>query len=252
MTDAILTVPQIGRAEGVPLRLVDTGAGYALAVSGLAAAGGGFPAVALLDDFNRANAADLGANWDTDPLSFGDLTAILSGNAAAVPDDVNFGCNAWNPDTYGPDVAVCVTIGAAASGENWGVTLYARVVDSTHFYYFGTGTGGNAYLGNGAGESITPDITLDTPLGLGDKIGLVCRGSAIEGWVYQSGAWTKVIEGTDGTTSAAGQLMFEITDDGAGGGLALDNFSAADLSVTRATTSGDQRVTTGGDVRSIH
>lgn len=191
------------------------------------AGGGAFPSVTLLDDFNRADAASLGANWDVDPLGFGDLSAIIASNAAAVPSGTDYGCGAWNVADFGPDVAVCTTIGAAAGGATWGVTLYARVVDANNYYYFGTGAAGNAFLGNGTGGSIAPDITLSAPPSVGDRIGLVCRGTTIEGWVYQSGAWSKVIFATDALTSAAGQAMFEISDDG--GALAIDDFSAVTL-----------------------
>lgn len=186
-----------------------------------------FPSVTLRDNFNRTNAASLGANWTVDPLSFGDVSPVILSNRAAVPNTTDYGCAAWNVANFGPDVAASMAIGVAGSGASWGATIYARVVDSNNYYYFGTGASGNSFLGNGTGASIVPDITIPIPIGAGDKIGIVCRGSAIEGWVYQSGVWSRVISGTDTTTSTAGQVMLEIADDA--GALAVDDFSAATL-----------------------
>lgn len=186
-----------------------------------------FPTVTLRDNFNRADAASLGANWTTIFTGDGVVSPVILSNGAAVADTTSFAGAAWNVDDFGPDVAVSIEIKTAPTGT-WVIDLYGRLAhDESGLYSIFTNDTGEMGI-FALGVDFTPlNITLAAPLTVGDKLGLVIRGTALEAWVYQSGAWSRKIQATDATYSAAGWVAFDVLDDG--GTLAIDNFSAATL-----------------------
>lgn len=204
-----------------------------------------FPSLPLLDNFNRADAADLGANWNVDPFGYNDFSPVILGNKAAVSGGSVWGGVAWNVAPYGPDLAACFTIATPPAAQGLGPSLYWY---AALYVRWQQGTTGDSYavsVSTGSGEpgDAATDATgfylfrstqnfatigID-PIQAGDKIGIVTHGSTIEGWLYRAatGRWTCMATAVDSDLSGRALINFEIFDDG--GALAIDDFSATDL-----------------------
>lgn len=164
----------------------------------------------ILDDFNRANAATLGANWGLlTNFGIGGSDLAIVSNQAASNGSIYISMY-WSAATFGPDCEVYLTLSTVSAN----VALYARTKDP------GTSTfdGYMLNVDRGAGEfSIRRvDNGAETVLGAavsqavanGDKILLECIGTTLTGYVDTGGGWVEVLSRTDATYGAAGGLGF--------------------------------------------
>jgi hypothetical protein len=89
----------------------------------------GVPTTTVLDDFNRANNGDLGANWTPHPFNHGGLKQFeLTSNALRSPHSEAYSSEWYHPTTYGPDVEAYITVVARPSGS-FSSRLDARLVN---------------------------------------------------------------------------------------------------------------------------
>lgn len=174
-----------------------------------------FPTTTLLDDFDRADASDLGADWSANPTESASNLAISSNQAKR--SGTNQSCaNYYNPATYGPDVEAYFTIGANLTGTtNTGVICRLTTP--------GAGTADGYRLSvvnnilrvfrydNGSATQLGSDISVTTATG--DSFGIWAIGGQL--LVYQKasgGSWTWRGVRSDATYSAAGYLALATFD----------------------------------------
>jgi hypothetical protein len=194
-----------------------------------------FPQVALLDDFDRADASTLGANWTTDPGGYGAQSPRIASNALSVPGDGNPAEAWWNGATFGPDLDMVVTLTEITATANDSYGLYARVSvpgdDATQGYipalrYIGPGWQVELYR---LPNYETQTATIDVVPAAGDKFGVRVAGDTFTYYIYHSGAWEQVAEFTDTDYAEAGYLGVGGFNTSGSAQRMLDNFSAATL-----------------------
>lgn len=163
----------------------------------------------LLDDFNRADANPIGLPFGNLNLNNSTQLRILSNQVTANGSLTGEASRAFSGD----DLEAYLTI-ATLPGTNNSVRIYVRVHDTGGF---------STWDGYGVRyqQNATPFFTVERwtnaalstiqsqnlTLSAGDKIGIRVVGSAIEGWVYQSGAWTMQVSGTDTTYPTSGGFI---------------------------------------------
>lgn len=195
-----------------------------------------FPSVSVIDDFNRANNADLGSNW-TNPVDNNDCALQIVSNTARVTSTSTDCSEYWNVGNLGPDVEAYATITTKAGGLFY---LYCRLQSE--------GTSGvDGYLAYASDAAdlirlyrldnnvLTQLATAAQLWADGDALGISCVGTTIQVWrkATGGGSWTLIHSQTDSTYQAAGKVgLFMRT--GAGG--AVDDFAAGTLSSASAPT----------------
>lgn len=196
-------------------------------VAGRATAGvavSSFPQNAVLDTFNRANEGPPMTGWAENVAGAG--YKVLS-NAA-------IGTGAFSVSRY-------TATGTMANAEAWATVAAKPTVDAQNmgvgcrmttgssydaYFFFGTNKTGTDTLAiwkvvAGVYTKISSDVTQE--YNVGDKLGVKAVGTTISGWVYTAGAWSKAIEMTDSSVSAAGYIgmagdvTFQSWDDFGGG-----------------------------------
>jgi hypothetical protein len=193
-------------------------------------AAGGAPQEDLLDNFNRADAGSLGANWPGHIYTGQANLGIISNTARNTASP--WGDNYWTT-VFAEDHEVGVTITTLPGNTN-AVDLYARLValGVPDGYSFGfdqsSGTdqlhvnrvddGNWTMLGSATGQNMA----------VGDAIALVCDGSDISGWRKPNGGvWAQLAGagGTDATYSGSSRIGLESS----GTTARLDNFFGGEL-----------------------
>ena len=162
---------------------------------------------ALLDDFTRANAGTLGANWTADAFGFGlGSFSIVSNQASS---GSGFHSNWWSAASFGADQEAYFTFVSATLAGGF-VRLFTRLV--------GPGTTATA-----DGYELTLDATtgavnrvddgVDTQLGnalttltAGHKYAIACTGSTIEYWRDSGAGWVLLLSRTDATYAGGGSI----------------------------------------------
>lgn len=167
----------------------------------------------LLDDFNRANENPLsgGGNWAK--LNSADGTDLQLISNAVASNAATTGSRYWTPSTFGPNVEAYFTITVKPANTE-AVFVLARLQgvggSNTWDGYqvrataaAGTDTIAIISVTNNTGTQLA---SVDQEFAVGDKIGIRCLGTAIEGWYNTGGTWTRVVEIEDSTYSAAGNV----------------------------------------------
>lgn len=157
------------------------------------------PATSLLDDFNRANNASLGANWSEGVI--GTTTrAEISGNQVTTAGSGGSSCCAYTTGPSGNNIAMTATVTGflvSAADDNLGHCA-AKVSDTTQGY--------RIEYDSRSGDNITHFIRTDgtviasvtcTGMGaiaVGDITGLIVNDNGstalLEFWLFRSGTWT--------------------------------------------------------------
>jgi len=164
----------------------------------------GFPTTSVLDNFNRANGAGLGANWGTDPEGFGYGTFDINSNQAK-PNGA-FPANYWSAQSFNADCEVYATI--AALPPSGAMRLIARqttpgVSATEDNYELEVGTsGGNSYISRTVNGSRTTIKTTGVTFAVGDQMGLRCVGDQII--AFKNGV--EIDRVTDATNTAGGYI----------------------------------------------
>lgn len=187
-----------------------------------------FVGPALLDDFNRADENPLsgGGNWAEVSASSGNLRIISNEVACSVSTTSDA---YWTPAVFGADCEAYCTIVTKPSTNGDGVEIIARAGDvgaSTwdgYTFYMATQAGTDTWeLRRFIAGSVTALTSGTREITNGEKIGIRCIGSRIEGWVYSAGAWTRITYTTDTTFHCPGYVAMR----GRGTAFRLDDFYA--------------------------
>jgi hypothetical protein len=183
-----------------------------------------FPEYALTvtDDFNRADATDLGASWSETPGSGLQNWEIQSNQA--FNNSGGYAIAWWDAQDYA-DFEAVMTVAVAPGGSNSvGFNIRMREHETTWnnqdsylCHYNGTF---NIAIQTNDGYSVL-DGSAGT-LSNGDKLGVRANGSTIELWHYTGGSWTLVASATD-TTYPTGNVGIQ----GQGTTLRIDDFTIA-------------------------
>lgn len=219
-----------------------------------------FPTTSVLDDFNRADAGTLGANWTNDIFGVGSVSFSIASNKAST----TVGGYEWfSQQTFGPDCETYITLGTTLDtffdGEvniDSSFNLYTRLQtpgsNATDGYFCityppGAAGGFLVRMDNGVGTTLGAQFTCDG--NAGDKIGIEAVGSTLT--VYRkpaAGAWGSLAVRTDGTYST-GYLGIAILASGSGIAYTLDDFGGGTIgdapAVAQSTTVPFQNVLVG-------
>lgn len=187
-----------------------------------------FPLTGILDTFDRADAATLGANWT-------DLTngwAIASNQAAPEVNNVA-NWSLWSAAQFGPDCECFVDVPTKPTANARFVLLSIRsttLVDSTldgYEVYFLTASGNDTQhidrrdnnVATQLGASITDEFNS------GESLGIEMIGTTIALYNKVGGTWTQIATRTDATYTAAGYIGIQ----GNNTGTRLDNFGGGTI-----------------------
>lgn len=198
-----------------------------------------FPTTSVLDDFNRANSASLGANW-TNPVFTGNPSPRIVSNAMgpAGDDSGTVYCDAyWSASTFGPDSECWVTV--SASNTNKGREIYVRLtgLDGSPSGYSAfaadiSGTSNNWTLNRyDNGTFVQLGAAFTQSVAAGDSIGLEMIGSSLV-FYYKAaaGSWASVTSRTDATYSGAGNIALALQQ-GSGTSNRFDDFGGGTVVV---------------------
>lgn len=174
-----------------------------------------FPTTSVLDNFNRANTADIAGSLSWIGPAFGHASFGITGNQA--DGTANTNCNNFWNQTY-VDTEVYITLSDLFYGGNR-VAVGARYDDSPNvngYFLFWQYGGGTQSLGmyrhdSGVATQLGANFTI-TDLVPGDKIGLSVIGTTLTAYVYQGGVWTSLGTRTDSTYSSGILWLFSRWD----------------------------------------
>lgn len=161
-----------------------------------------YPSTGVLDAFTRANSSSLGSNWTADTMGIGGGGFAINGNAAANTNSL-YSEMWWNPNTFGPDSEVYLSLAALPNGSNPSFGMMIRVqspgngaaVDGYRFQQIlGTNSADLVEVTNGAETVVT---SASNTAAVGDKYGLEARGNTINAYKYSGGSWTLLFSYTD-------------------------------------------------------
>lgn len=171
-----------------------------------------FPATPVLDPFTRANEDPITVNWTT-PLYSGDGTMRLNSNAISASVDSLFSDAYYDLRQFGPDCEIYATITVAPTTGHL-MNLHARLKDvgtsGVDGYEFYIDSGGMA-LQRIVNNVETVLATNSTVVANGEKIGIRCIGSTIEGWHYTGGSWILRMTAIDSTHGGAGYAGVQVS-----------------------------------------
>lgn len=174
-----------------------------------------FPTTSILDDFNRADETPLsgGGNWAALDQFIANLD--LASNRVTSSGGYSY----WTTSTD----ANCESYSTFISGSS--VRIFARLKDvggdSIFDGYCIAYVGGTLILMKATNSTLAQIgvSSYSVTLVSGNKIGLRCLGSTIEGWLYSSGVWANVLSETDSTYPNGGYIGVGIDS-----GSVLDDF----------------------------
>jgi hypothetical protein len=169
---------------------------------------------ALLDDFNRTDAATLGANWTA---LTGDSSLEVVSNEAKDTSAGGVRGNYWNAATFGNDVEAYFVCGSALGGIidlRVGVASPADDPDTGADGYSLLDSSGTVTLRRIVSGSPTTLHTLGTyftPLAETDGTGLRRKGNLIQIWNRNGvGTWQLICTLTDSTHQSGGSIVLRM------------------------------------------
>lgn len=190
-----------------------------------------FPSTPILDTFDRADAADLGSDWQAGGWSsdFGNGHQILVNRAAGVH-GWSWHSATWLPAQPGPDVEVYATITLPTSpaykqfllGARIAGRLAAAMCGYVAGWYYRENDSAQAYLARIDNGTRTELAAIDVSIASGAQLGLEIVGDVLT--VYMAGV--AVLTTTDSTYSTAGEIAFVSEADG----WRVDNFGGGTIS----------------------
>lgn len=196
----------LNRPEGVR---VQDGLGHA----SFQPAAGGFPRTALLDDFNRANEGPPpSANW-SNITGVSDNIVVVSNEAGPEADGEGYAL--WTASTFGPDCEVWVTISTKGTEEHGLFIRTAQGGDITTLdaYFLDVNEIGGAANDDWTFYEVTNGsfaalgATVQQEVASGDSFGIEMISSTMLGYYKAgAGAWVEILNRTDATISAAGNI----------------------------------------------
>jgi len=193
-----------------------------------------FPTTGVIDDFTRANNADLGTNWTV----IDSLPGLQLISNAAAAGSAAICAEFWNVGNFGADSEAYVTI-ATLPGNAGNVDLFVRLTTET-----GTADGYGVEFAQESGTDQTYAYRMDnlvaTQLGAsvganfsaGDKLGLEAIGTTINVYRFTASAWAQILTRTDATYTTAGKIGI-LADTTA---VRLDDYGGGTVVVASATS----------------
>lgn len=199
---------------------------------------GTFPTQGVLDNFDRANAQTLGANWANNLIYLPSGTAVdqaIVSNAVGQATSQSAVGLSFTTNNYGPDSEAYHTITTQVSGDSHAVLC--RIVqpgtttyDGYAFHYNPSTTTWRVYRAdNGA---LTQIAGVTNAFTNGDKLGGDVIGSQCTVYQFSGGAWNTRATASDGTYSAAGLIGMYCP--GTSSAYALDDFGGGTVAVLGA------------------
>jgi hypothetical protein len=194
------------------------------------------PVTGLLDDFNRPdNSGPPGPNWTHMAVS----STTTSNNLLITGQQITgmSGSNGdyWNPQTYGPNSEVWLTVVTKPTVDQDPVVLGLRfqnpglqTASGYQAYYIYRATPPDQYriIVRTNGSTSTILATANGPtLKPGDQLLFRAIGSTLELWRGTSGTWSRILTATDTTYTGAGYLNLTARDTT----VRLDNFGGGTL-----------------------
>jgi len=173
-----------------------------------------FPVTSLIDDFNRANAASLGAGWSDMPSPGLPTHEIVSNQAA--PPAGGFSCN-YRTTIVAADQEVWATfpvIPSLGAGRLLG-RIQNPNTGSESAYYITIFDSQDWYLEKSVASGLGSAVTLQTLGSAGDfqagwKVGMSIVGTTIKCYKNTGGGWAQVgTDQTDSSVTGAGYIGFE-------------------------------------------
>jgi hypothetical protein len=175
-----------------------------------------FPTTGILDNFDRANAANLGANWSLFHAWAGGSSSSfgISSNTVYNDNTSDWVDMYYNPATYGPDCECYLTLSTLPVYDGMGVKLRGKDPGANSDCYevvvslASPNVWGIYRMDDGVetrlGSSFTQSVSA------GEKIGIEAIGDTIKAYHYTGGAWSEKSSGgrVDSTYGAAGYLTF--------------------------------------------
>ena len=187
-----------------------------------------FPTTGLLDNFNRADADSLGADWMLSGLNYAWTRAgEIKSNQAGADDSGDSDSNDWyDASTFGPDCEIHYdVIGGdyfelelrlvtpATTGVDGYVVSVSRGATPDAWDFFRVDNGASTKLG----------ATVSQNVANGDSIGAEMIGSTLTAYLKPSGgSWGAVGNRSDGTHGGAGYLGTYLSPEATA---LIDNFS---------------------------
>lgn len=178
---------------------------------------GGTPA--RTDDFNRANAATLGANWtnqtaNTPSVSSNQCVATASNHHCAY-----WSANAFNNNQYAKAVVKAVSSGVSYCGVTVRSTGNGGTTNNYHFLTDGAGGSGHTAIGKFENNVQSFILNISTTFAVNDVIELRVSGTTVS--AYKNGAFLDSVVDTSHASGSAGVHVFGSAqqDDWEGGNL---------------------------------
>jgi hypothetical protein len=177
---------------------------------------GTFPTTGVLDNFDRANAGNLGANWSILKDWSGSQDYGIISNTAYVDIVSNWSSVYYNPYTYGADSECFVTLSTVGStGTDDLMTLYLRATspgstfDGYEIGYNVNTSPAKWYIWRvDNGSEVAIKGPTDQAISSGNKFGAEVIGNVITGYIYTGGAWSAVLSESDSNYSGVGNIGF--------------------------------------------
>lgn len=187
-----------------------------------------FGTTGVIDDFDRANSANLGANWTT-PLRTSDITPIIDTNSATNGPGTSLASGAYySVATYGPDMEAFADL--TPSGADLAQhQVYVRVTGSGAtacgyevIYTVNVASPDSLRIGrvdNGVVTFLSSTFYFTNEILSGDFIGIEAIGTTISAYFKRSAdLWGNAyITLTDSTYTAAGAIAIRLNISGAAG-----------------------------------
>ena len=197
-----------------------------------------FPTTAVLDDFTRANNADLGTNW-TVLSTYGTLNVISN---TAGPSTTAARGEYWNVGNFGPDCEVYFTISTMVTNNGNNFDLMLRVTTEsgawdgydTEMTWSSAGTDQVGIYRADNGVLTQLGASIGQNFATGEKIGLEAIGSTIAVYRFASAAWSQLGTRTDATYNTAGKIAF-FCDHSSG---RMDDFGGGTVVVAAGSAAG--------------
>jgi uncharacterized protein YjbI with pentapeptide repeats len=182
-----------------------------------------FPTTSLIDNFDRADAGDLGVNWSYDWVGGGQASPDIVSNRCASPGGASSAW--WNVVTFGPDCEVYVDVPVRGAGT---IALLLRLVNPggasvTGFqFYIDAANSWQLWRSDGGGSFTQIGTGTTQVVSNGDAVGIEAIGDTFKAYYKAAaGSWVEVWTKIDATyATQVGRIGLELNTSGS-----LDNFS---------------------------
>jgi hypothetical protein len=194
------------------------------------------PLTALLDNFARPNnSGPPGPNWTHMIVSSTSASNNLYITSGQVTGKSGSNADYWNPQTYGPNSEVWVTVAVKPNSDQDPVVLGLRFqnpgasnASGYQAYYIYRSSQPDQYkiIRRDNGTNSTTLASANGPtLKPGDELLLRAIGSTLELWRLDAGIWTRILSASDSTYQSTGYLNLTARDSA----VRLTNFGGGTL-----------------------